>query len=288
MKRNIIIAFSAVCLAVMSGCSKTEPMPTAGEQMHFSPVLPGTKATDTSFEDGDAIGIYATEYTDGKASPLQLSGNHANNSRAILNAGRWAVSPAIWWKDDCKFDIVSYYPYISDIKSVDDMQFSVQLDQRGDGYTRSDLMWAKTSGVTRTGGDIQLNFKHRLSRLDINLIKGDDYEGSLPEDAEVRVLSTLPSALLNLETGDVEKDIYSTEKTITAHQNGTGKYTTIIVPQMLLNNVPLLEVIVGDVSYLFSGRFQFESGVRHTLNVTLTSDPNKAVINIGGGIQDWN
>ncbi len=288
MKRTILIAISALSLAIIGGCSKTAICPETGEHMHFSPALPGTKATDTSFEEGDAIGIYATEYKDGKALPLQLSGNHANNSMATLNAGKWAVSPAIWWKDNCKFDIISYYPYISGIKSVDDMQFSVQLDQRGKGYTMSDLMWAKTSGITRTGSDIPLNFKHKLSRLDINLVKGEDYEGEIPADAEVRIMSTLPSALLNLETGDVEKDIYSTEKTITAHQNGTGKYSAIIVPQMLLNNVPLLEVIVGDVSYLLSCRFQFESGIRHTLNVTLTSDPDKAVINIGGGIQDWN
>lgn len=287
MKKAIFTAFSlAVLLA--SGCTKTE-LANGGEgQMHFSPSLPGTKATDTSFEEGDAIGIYALEYMDGIASPLQLSGNWANNSRAVLNAGSWEVSPVIWWKDDCRFDIISYYPYCSDIKSVDDMQFSIQLDQRGSGYTRSDLMWAKTAGVTRTDGDIPLNFKHKLSRLDINLVKGPDYEGTIPENAEVRIMSTVPSAIMNLETGDVEKDMYGTEKTITAHQNGVGSYSAIIVPQMMLNNVPLLEIIAGDVSYLLSCRFQFESGIRHTLNVTMTSDPEKAVINIGGGIEGWN
>lgn len=256
--------------------------------MHFSPALPGTKATDTSFEEGDAIGIYALEYVDGVASPIQLSGNWANNAKAVLDSGDWEVSPAVWWKDDCRFDVISYYPYCSEIKSVDDMPFSVQLDQRESGYTRSDLMWAKTAGVTRTDGDIPLNFKHKLSRLNINLIKGPDYEGYIPEDAEVRVMSTVPSALVNLESGDVEKDMYGSEKTITAHQNGVGSYSAIIVPQMLLNNVPLLEIIVGDVSYMLTCRFQFESGIRHTLNVTLTSDPQKAVINIGGGIEGWN
>lgn len=287
MKKAIFIAFGIAVLAA-SGCTKTELCKGDEGQMHFSPALPGTKATDTSFEEGDAIGIYALEYVDGVASPIQLSGNWANNAKAVLDSGDWEVSPAVWWKDDCRFDVISYYPYCSEIKSVDDMPFSVQLDQRESGYTRSDLMWAKTAGVTRTDGDIPLNFKHKLSRLDINLIKGPDYEGYIPEDAEVRVMSTVPSALVNLESGDVEKDMYGSEKTITAHQNGVGSYSAIIVPQMLLNNVPLLEIIVGDVSYMLTCRFQFESGIRHTLNVTLTSDPQKAVINIGGGIEGWN
>lgn len=306
MKKAIFIAFGIAVLAA-SGCTKTELRKGDEGQMHFSPALPGTKATDTSFEEGDAIGIYALEYVDGVASPLQLSGNWANNAKAVLHDGSWEVSPAIWWKEDCKFDIISYYPYCSGddqlivqwsaqgstghsggIKSVDDMPFSVQLDQRESGYTRSDLMWAKTVGVTRTDGDIPLNFKHKLSRLDINLIKGPDYEGEIPADAEVRIMSTVPSALVNLESGDVERDIYSSEKTITAHQNGRGSYSAIIVPQMLLNNVPLVEIIAGDVSYILNCRFQFESGVRHTLNITMTSDPDKAVINIGGGIENWN
>lgn len=286
MKKAIFTAFG-IAVLLASGCSKTELAKRDEGQMHFSPSLPGTKATDTSFEEGDAIGIYALEYMDGVASPLQLSGNWANNSKSVLNAGSWEVSPVIWWKDDCRFDIISYYPYCAEIKSVDDMPFSVQLDQRGSGYTESDLMWAKTAGATRTNEDIPLNFKHKLSRLDINLIKGPDYEGTIPENAEVRIMSTVTSALVNLETGDVEKDMYGTEKTITAHQNGVGNYSAIIVPQMLLNNVPLIEIIAGDVSYLVSCRFQFESGIRHTMNITMSSDPDKVVINIGGAILDW-
>lgn len=286
MKKAIFTAFG-IAVLLASGCSKTELAKRDEGQMHFSPSLPGTKATDTSFEEGDAIGIYALEYMDGVASPLQLSGNWANNAQAVLNAGSWEVSPVIWWKDDCRFDIISYYPYCAEIKSVDDMPFSVQLDQRGSGYTESDLMWAKTAGATRTDEDIPLNFKHKLSRLDINLIKGPDYEGTIPENAEVRIMSTVTSALVNLETGDVEKDMYGTEKTITAHQNGVGNYSAIIVPQMLLNNVPLIEIIAGDVSYLVSCRFQFESGIRHTMNITMSSDPDKVVINIGGAILDW-
>ena len=274
--------------ALLAGCSKQAVPAGDMNEMHFIPSLPATKATDTAFESGDSFGIYAVEYEGGVPAPLQVSGNWANNSMCTLEGGSWTVDPKIWWKDDTSFDILAYYPYDENIISVDNYMFEVQPDQRAEGFTLSDLMWAKAKGTERSGGDIVLNFRHKLSRLDINFIKGEDYEGDLPEEAEVRVMNTIGSALLDIERGEIEKNPYGKAATILAKQLGTGKYSAIVVPQKLMNQVPLVEILVNDVSYLISSKFIFESGVRHTMNITLSSDPNKVVINIGGGIDDWN
>ncbi|MGN1211871.1 MAG: fimbrillin family protein [Candidatus Cryptobacteroides sp.] len=250
--------------------------------------LPDTKATDSAFEAGDSFGIYAVGYDGLIPAPLQISGNWGNNSKATFNGISWTVSPQIWWKDDAKFDILAYYPFDKDITSIDNYIFEVKADQRQECYTQSDLMWAKATGVERSGGDIALNFKHKLSRLDINLIKGEDYEGDLPSTAEVRIMNTVTSAVMDLEKGETEKDPYGKPGTVVARQMGVGKFSAIIVPQKLLTQVPLVEIIVNNVSYLVISKFIFDAGVRHTLNVTLTSDPNKVVINIGGGIENWN
>ena len=101
-------------------------------------------------------------------------------------------------------------------------------------------------------------------------------------------MNTVTTASIDLERGEIEKNPYGKEGTIKAHPNGVGSYSAIVVPQMLLNQVPLVEILVNDVSYIVSSKFIFESGVRHTMNVTLSSDPNKVVINIGGGITAWN
>lgn len=285
--RNSILIIMATAL-VMAGCTKTETQFKGTGQMRLAPCLPGTKATDTSFENGDAIGTYVVEYADGTPSPLQISGNWSSNAKATFDGSNWSVSPTIWWKDDAKFDVYAYYPYDEQQRSVDSYLFSVQKDQRDAGFTKSDLMWAKTGGVTRSENPVTLNFSHKLSRLDINLIKGADYEGDLPSEVEVKVMGTTGTALLDIETGDVEKNPYGTEADIIAHKNGIGSYSAIIVPQKILNQIPLVEIVAGDVSYLVSSRFIFESGKRHTLNITLSSDPNKVIINIGGGIEDWN
>ena len=288
MRRINIILFCAAALGALAGCSKQVSSVEDGALMRFVPSLPGTKATDAAFEAGDAIGIYAVEYDGNVPAPLQLSGNWASNARSSFDGSSWTVSPKIWWKDGSTFDIVAYYPYSETVASVDDYIFEVQADQNSGGFTRSDLMWAKVSGVERSGGDIALNFRHKLSRLDINLVKGEDYEGELPAKAEVRIMNTVTSAVMDMESGEIEKNPYGRESTIIAGQTGTGRYSAIIVPQKLLNQVPLVEVIANNVSYLVSTKFIFESGVRHTLNITLSSDPDKVVINIGGGIEGWN
>ena len=149
-------------------------------------------------------------------------------------------------------------------------------------------MWAKAKGAERSAGAVALNFRHKLSRLDIKLIRGDDFEGDIPADAVVRVMGTVSSAIMDMESGGIEKNPQGKEMTITAHQRGVGEYSAIIVPQKILNQIPLVEILVNKVSYLVSSRFIFEEGVRHTLNITLNSDPNKILITIGGGIEDWN
>ena len=149
-------------------------------------------------------------------------------------------------------------------------------------------MWAKAKGAERSAGAVALNFRHKLSRLDIKLIRGDDFEGDIPADAVVRVMGTVSSAIMDMESGGIEKNPQGKEITITAHQRGVGEYSAIIVPQKILNQIPLVEILVNNVSYLVSSRFIFEEGVRHTLNITLNSDPNKILITIGGGIEDWN
>ena len=66
--------------------------------MQFIPAMPGTKATDNAFEDGDKIGVFAVAYENGKPAPLQIAGNWATNAETTLNGAKWTVSPTVWGK----------------------------------------------------------------------------------------------------------------------------------------------------------------------------------------------
>ena len=262
--------------------------------MKFNVVYPATKATETAFEPGDKIGVYVTAYENGQASPLQLGGNFKNNNPVTYDGSKWVADPVIYWNDDiAKYDVYSYYPFMLPT-SVDELPFSVALDQRVEAtetslsaYEASDFLYSNKKGVTQEDGDVNLIFKHKMSKFTVNLIKGDDYEGELPDEAVVLVHSTVPECLIDLSTGDVVKDPYASAKTITAKQVDPGQYTAIIVPQMLTNKKPLVEINYKDVSYMVETKFNFKTGTHHVINITLSSNPEKVKIEIGGEIENW-
>ena len=282
-------------ILLLAACSKSNVAVGDGPAaVRFNLVYPSqTKASANAFESGDITGIYMTEYSGGVASPLQVSGNAVNNAAITFDGASWTSNPKLFWDKGVKYDVYGYYPY-GKPASVDDYSFSVAADQstkEGDGtlggYEASDFLWAKTEGVTYPDV-VNLTFSHKMSRLVVKLVKGSDFEGDIPDDVVVKVHSTVPDALIDLSSGAVVKDNYGSATTITMQKEGTSTFSAILVPQRIDNKQPLVEVITNNVSYLVESRFAFKSGVQHTISITLTSDPAKVKIDIGGEINDWN
>jgi hypothetical protein len=134
---------------------------------------------------------------------------------------------------------------------------------------------------------VNMVFSHKMSKLVVKLVKSVDYEGELPSDAEVRILNVVTDALVDLGTGSVVKDPHASAKTITAKKISNDTYDAIIVPQRLENRVPLVEILANGVSYIVDSRFAFKSGVQHTISITISDNPDKIKIDIGGEIQGW-
>lgn len=286
------ILISAALLIL--GCNKIET-PEVNEEgaMRFNVEYPATKATETGFEAGDKIGVYITEYDGSRSSALQLGGNYKNNNPVVFDGAKWTADPIIYWGEG-KYDVYAYYPFCLP-ESVDEMPFSVALDQRPEetseamsSYEASDFLYASKKGVTSEGGDVNLLFKHKMSKFTVNLIKGDDFEGDIPSDITVYIHSTVTDCRIDLSTGDVVKDPYAPAKTVTAKKVDDDTYTAIIVPQMITNKKPLLEIIFKDVSYMIESKFQFKTGIHHVINVTLNNNPDKVKIEVGGEIEGWN
>ena len=286
-----IITICAAAALIFGGCSKENCNPESSDQMQFAPEYPTTRATSSEFETGDAMGIYVTQYEGDMALPLQISGNYANNVKSVFNGQSWENSQAIYWVDG-KFDVYGFYPY-SKLASVDEHIFSVALDQSTEetsdalsGYEASDFLWAKAEGISKMDA-VPLSFSHKLSKLVINLIKGEDYTGDIPSEAIVKIHKTVPTAAIDITTGVATKFGYESAKTITAKKVSDGIYTAIIVPQRIENKVPLIEILSHEVSYLVERKFVFRSGTQHTINIILNNNPDKVKIEIGGEITDW-
>ena len=59
------------------------------------------------------------------------------------------------------------------------------------------------------------------------------------------------------------------------------------MPQRLDNRVPLVEVIMKGVSYLFESKFLFKPGVDHLVNLVITDNPEQVKIEVGGEVENW-
>ena len=299
MKKDLI---KSVILALLSlwvwSCNHEEAVAPEAEApadvrhtpMTFAVVHPAqrVRVVNDAFEDGDQVGVFV-HATD---TPLEIGGNLVNNEALTCNGGNWTASRPLYW-DEGTFNACAYYPYVRSVGSIEDLPFSISTDQQADagngmdGYEASDFLYARTEGVSASDSPVRLTFGHIMSKLTVRLIKGEDFEGDMPTDAEVYVHNTVPSATIDLNAGVATRYVRGTNATIRARQESDFIFSAIVVPQRVDNRVPLAEVIMKGVSYVFESRFQFKPGVEHLVNMVISANPDQVKIEIGGEIQDW-
>ena len=289
-----IFSILTIATLLMMGCENRENIPVVEDGVMQIEVLhpSTTRATETAFESGDKIGLYATEYSGDVASPLQISGNWANNVATTYNGSSWTPAKKIFWSEN-KMDVYGYYPYMVPT-SIDEHLWSVQLDQSTpetedmlSGYEASDFLWGKATGVSQTDGNVQLQFKHRCSKLVVKLVKGPDYSGMLPTESELYIHSTVPTATIDFTNGAVTKYVYGEMETIKARRVDDGTFEAIIIPQRMETRRPFLEYIANGVSYLYESTFIFKAGKQHTFELTINSNPDQIEVEVGGSVENW-
>lgn len=292
MNKKHLLLFAATVL--LFACNKQNPQEAVADgEMVFSPeVGVPTRVSGTSFEKDDVIGVFVSQYgEDGKPSVLEIGGNYITNAAVTFNGTAWSAQPKIYW-DEGKFDVYAFYPRTA-VSSIESYPFTVAADQEAapadgemDPLEASDFLWAVNKGISQQA-TVPLVFNHKMSKVVIRLIKGEGYEGDFPQNAVLYIYNTVPKALIDLSTGDVLKDPHAPAGAIKARRTAADTFEAIVVPQMLVNRVPLFEIICGDVSYLLEYKFHFRSGICHTVNLTLSSNPEKVRIDIGGEIVSW-
>ena len=292
MKRHIIYIIG-MALMGLTACSNgdSDDMPKNAKEtpMTFSVSHPAqTRATAAAFEEGDKIGLYVAD----ASMPLEISGNLVNNEQLTLTAGKWAARRTLYW-DEGTYNAYACYPYMA-IESIEDQPVSVATDQsiaatsdKMSAYEASDLLYARTAGVTASTSPVPLTFRHIMSKLTIRLVKGEDFEGDMPTDAQVFIHNTVPTATVDISAGVVTRSAKGARQTVRAYQESDFTFGAIIVPQRLDNRVPFVEVIMKGVSYLFESKFQFKSGVNHLVNLVIDDNPENVKIDIGGEIENW-
>ncbi len=286
---GIILILAALLLATVA-CSHhdKEPKPDGCQLMKFNCSHPSvTRATETAFEQGDKVGIFVTE----TSAPLDIAGNVLNNEEVTFNGSAWTPKRNLPWGPGT-YNVYAHYPRVDRVTSATDLPFAVCTDQRSDnggkGYEKSDFLHASALKVSASAEPVNLQFRHIMSKLQIRLIPGDDYEGDFPDNATIYIHSIYNQALVDLEAGTVTKDGRSSTTTIVARRNSNSLFSAIMVPQRMESRQPLVELVMGGVSYMYEAKFVFKPGIQHTVNLVVSKSPEQLKLEIGGEIQNWN
>lgn len=282
------------CVLGAFSCTKNSDV-NASKEVEFNINMAGTKVTGTSFQVGDALSLWAVEREGGVQQPLQIGGNYFNDEKLSFNGTKWLGERSLYWST-LACDFYAVYPYVASISSVEEQPIQVTLDQDSapapgqlGGYEASDFMWASAENRTRTAGAVPLSFRHMMSKCVVNIVKGEKFEGDIPDDIVVHIYNTTTSGKLNLAKGSVSKDAFGSKKTITAKKINNQKFEAVLIPQNIEKRTPLIEVTMGGIAYLLEYSLSFRPGYKHTINLTVNTSPDqeKIDISIDAGQGDW-
>lgn len=254
-----------------------------------------TRASATSFEIGDKMGLYAVEYSGDEVASLQVSGNFINNEALTYNGSTWMGARTLYWSDK-PCDFYGIYPY-QEPATVSEYLFDLPTNQNSpetddalSGYEAADLLWAKATKVSREDGAVQLQFNHMMSRVVVKIERGAKYEGELPEDITVHLYNTVTTAEVDFTRGSLQRYAHGEKNTITMKQLSGDTFAAIVVPQNIERRTPLVEITMEGIAYLLNYSMSFRPGYQHTITVTLNTSPDqeKIEISIDGEVGGWN
>ena len=293
MKKNLFIL--AVATLLMVGCDKGADTAVIDPNEIRVEASMQSRASATTFEIGDKMALYAVEYNGEEVADIQVGGNFINGEALTYNGTAWAGERTLYWSEN-PCDFYGIYPY-QEPNSMTNFLFELPTNQNSpetedtlSGYEAADLMWAKATKASREDGAVKLPFKHMMSKVIVKIVRGEAYEGELPEDIVVHIYNTVTTAEVDFTHGSLQRYAYGEKNTITMKQLAGDTFAAIVVPQNIERRTPLVEITMEGIAYLLNYSTSFRPGYQHTITVTLNSSPEqeKIEISIDGEIEDWN
>lgn len=238
-----------------------------------------SRATSTSFEVGDEIGLFVLEWDE--AAPLLNGERYMNNVRASMGADGFTMQR--FYYPQVKTDFYAYYPYQAGgiLPGQSTINHAVTLNQnQGRGYTASDLMSARVNEVTAGNTPVALPFKHLLSRIDVKLFPGNGLDQAALTGATLVAKGLLKNCSLDLSTEKVTPG--SDVADFTPRSTASG-FSLITQPQTIAAGHKLFEIKLKDKTfdYVIANSLTLESGYYYTFEVTLNLyQPPQATISV--------
>ena len=224
-----------------------------------------TRAYDTTWENGDAIGIIGGGYTD---------------IRYVHHNGLWAVEDAsgpILFQTPDDVDFTAYYPQGAE---TTDVTIGANTAQR-----KIDFLYGTGTGGVRTDGVVDFSFSHRMSRLVLNFIAGPGVDLA---DLSGYTLSGL-SMTGSFDTATGTAYVTGAASDLTMDATGITSSSLILFPQE--GYEATLKVALGGQTFTATLTFPkanavqgLESGYSYSYNVTIKKEGLSIT---QAGIEPW-
>lgn len=268
-KRNVL--WSMALLLVLGACDKAAWQTADNERqaiVYFTSVVEGdavTRATGSSWTVNDRIGVFmkqageALESTaivgEGDNVPFvtkQGNGNFRSDGKVIE-----------YPSDGSGVDFIAYYPYQS---ALDDYIYKVDIADQSKPED-IDLLYADNlTGRTATSAMGNLQFRHRLSQLVINLNSSDNTDFS---NLAVSVSGVKTKADFNLADGSLTVDGQS-GTTFGMHRTGNAA-EAILLPTNTVDGIRLTLTLNGKAKEIAlpAAITSLEEGRKYTFSINI-------------------
>lgn len=282
MKKTILFGLAAAMLA--TACSEEDDLRQgiAGEGITFTSSVM-SRATDTSFEPRDTIGI--SMYTESG-----FVGNATNVHYTTADgSGFTSTNPMTWGAAGSAetVDFKGVYPYKAG--AVADGIYSFTLATgKGASLSDNDVMYSSMTDVAVGSNNVNLTFKHKLVKVVMQVY--DQNRKPLP-GATVKINNQQTSGTLNLADGTVTSTS-AADATLDFASNPDveGEYQTIVMPSAATQG-RVITITYKNVDYPCPvDMYAFDSGTKIIFSATLNPDgtvsPGKTVI-VSADVKDW-
>lgn len=269
---------------LVAACSEEDDLRQgiAGEGITFTSSVM-SRATDTSFEAGDAIGV--SMYTESG-----FVGNATNVQYTTADGSGFTSTNPMTWEAAGSAETVDFkgvYPYKADAVADGIYSFTLATGE-GASLSDNDVMYSSMTDVTVGAKNVDLTFTHKLVKVVMQVY---DQNRNLLPGATVKINNQQTSGALNLADGTVE-GTGTADATLNFASNPEveGEYQTIVMPSAATQG-RVITITYNNVDYPCPvDIYAFESGKKVIFSATLNPDgtvsPGETVI-VSANVDDW-
>lgn len=282
MRKTILFGLTAAMLA--TACSEEDDLRQgiAGEGITFTSSVM-SRATDTSFEAEDAIGV--SMYTESG-----FVGNATNVQYTTADGTAFTSTNPMTWGAAGSAETVDFkgvYPYKAEAVADGNYSFTLATGE-GASLSDNDVMYSSMTDVAPGTKNVDLTFTHKLVKVVMQVY--DQNRNPLP-GATVKINNQQTSGTLKLADGTVTSTA-AADATLDFASNPDveGEYQTIVMPSAATQG-RVITITYKNVDYPCPvDMYAFDSGKKVIFSATLNPDgtvsPGKTVI-VSANVKDW-